>query len=383
MPDLNASIYAVAAMAGCMWRESTLNPRVWESGIVANWDTVHYYDSQGRGVGGFGLGQWTNTQEAGGVIAYRLRDFYDWTIDNGLNIEDGNTQLQYILHENVWFNVSHVGSNAQTLTDFLTTTSTDLDGLTEDFLANWEGVPGDALSERIQHAHDILDYIRAHQNDDPDTIAWQSSSNYIIPESETLNNSLCFYFYFQGFDPGGGFPGSVTEFVQWCIAKCNEANIGYSQQYREEQTVNGITYYDCSSFVWYGLKHCGFDVDATGHPTYAFDTNAMPTDLPKIGFREINPEDGVRPGDIAVSPTHTEVVYEAGTQEGYARFMGAHSPGLPLDDQVSINSYETSFDYFQSYWRFSSSGPRPGAKGARRRLWLFMRNHRINRRLIK
>ena len=198
----NASIYAISAMAGCMWRESTLNPRVWESGIPVPWDTVHYYDSQGRGIGGFGLGQWTNTQEYSG-IAYRLLDFYNWTIANNLDIYNGNTQLQYIVHENVWFNVSHVGSNAQSLTEFLETTSTNLDGLTEDFLANWEGVPGDALAERIQHAHEIFAYIRQNIGVDPESLEWQSSSNYIIPVSETLNNALCYYFYFQGFDPGG------------------------------------------------------------------------------------------------------------------------------------------------------------------------------------
>ena len=204
------SIYVIAAMTGCMWQESSLNPRVWESGIVVPWDTVHYWDSQGRGVGGFGLGQWTNTQESGG-IAWRLLDYYNWAIGKGYDPYDGNAQLEYIGIENngrgVWFNISHVGSNAQTYEQFLATDSTNLDGLVEDFLRNWEGgVPGTdiyKLEVRIQHAHDIFAYIRQHENDDPSTIAWQSSSNYIIPVSETLNNSLCFWFYFQGYDPGG------------------------------------------------------------------------------------------------------------------------------------------------------------------------------------
>lgn len=199
----NASIYAIAAMAGCQRWESSLNPKVWESGIVATWDTVHYYNDQGWGVGGFGLGQWTNTRESGGRIAWRLRDFYDWTVAQGKDIYNGNTQLDYIVYENVWFNVSHVGSNAQTLTQFLETTSTNLDGLVEDFLANWEGVPGDQLATRIQYAHEIFDYIRQHENDDPATIAWQASNNYVLPLSETMNNALCYYFYFQGYDPGG------------------------------------------------------------------------------------------------------------------------------------------------------------------------------------
>lgn len=39
----------------------------------------------------------------------------------------------------------------------------------------------------------------------------------------------------------------------WAIETCVKPNVGYSQQYRNQRTVNGITYYDCSSFVWYAL----------------------------------------------------------------------------------------------------------------------------------
>ena len=202
--SINASIYAVAAMCGCMWRESSLNPNIWESGIPATWGTIHYYNAQGDGVGGYGLGQWTNTREQYG-IAWRLRDFHDWCVANNLDITDGYTQLQYILYEDVWFNTSHVGSNAQNLTEFLETTSTDLDGLVVDFLANWEGVPGDALAERQQHARDVLAYLREeipHYDPDTDVILWQGDSDWIIPVADTLHNTLCYYFYFNGYDPG-------------------------------------------------------------------------------------------------------------------------------------------------------------------------------------
>lgn len=199
----SASIYVVSAITGCQRWESSLNPNIWESNIVCTWDTVHGTNEQGYPYGGYGLGQWTNTVEQGGVVAWRLRDMYDWCVANDKDITNGNTQLEYLVHENVWYNVSHVGSNAQTLTEFLETDSTNLDGLVEDFLANWEGVPGDQLATRIQYAHEIFDYIRAHENDDPDTINWQSSSTWILPLSETLNNALCYYFYFQGYDPGG------------------------------------------------------------------------------------------------------------------------------------------------------------------------------------
>lgn len=190
------------------------------------------------------------------------------------------------------------------------------------FLANVEGVPGDNLAWRQQKAREWYNTFYG-RTPDPD-----------VPISPDM-------------------AGNIQGFVNWCIEKCNEPNIGYSQQYREEQTVGGITYYDCSSFVWYGLKHNDFDIDATGHPTYAFDTLAMPTDLPKMGFIQVDRNGELLPGDIGVNQTHTEVVYEGGT--GQAKFMGAHSANYPLDQQVSINNYITQGTFYDSIWRFTGS----------------------------
>lgn len=221
------SIYAISAMCGCMWWESVgLNPTVWESNIPANWDTLHYYNQQGYGVGGFGLGQWTNT---GSGDAMRLERMHNWMVANNKDIYNGNDQISYLLveryngrDEGVWFNSWHTGSNAQTLHEFLETTSTDIDGLTADFLANWEGVPNDHLTERRQYARQILDYIRAHINDDPSTISWQVSSSWQLPVSETLNNALCIYFFLQGYDPGPGpgpTPGTRKKMPLWMYLK--------------------------------------------------------------------------------------------------------------------------------------------------------------------
>ena len=32
----------------------------------------------------------------------------------------------------------------------------------------------------------------------------------------------------------------------WAINTCDAPNVGYSQTYRNQQQVNGVTYYDCS-----------------------------------------------------------------------------------------------------------------------------------------
>ena len=51
---------------------------------------------------------------------------------------------------------------------------------------------------------------------------------------------------------------NINVAYQWAVNACNAPNIGYSQQYRRGQTVNGITYYDCSSFISKALTEAGF-----------------------------------------------------------------------------------------------------------------------------
>ena len=365
------SAYPIAAAAGCFKRESGVNPGIWESMIVPSDGFSHVY--AGDNIGGYGFGQFTNTYEpTTGQVAWRLRDYYDWCVSNNYSPDDGNAQLDYIINvERVWFtgNPSRLGFQSQA--DFWNTDSTDLDNLVYDWLSQWEGVPGNALAERQTWARNFYNYIYDHQNDDPNDYSWVSG-NFATTEAQMYNNVMCMYFYLQGYTPSPGQPGDLQGFVNWCIQKCNEANIGYSQTYREEQTVNGITYYDCSSFIWYGLKHNDFDIDATGHPTYAFNTTAMPTDLPLMGFIEVDRTGELLPGDIGVTTTHAEVVYEGGT--GSAVFMGAHNDQLPLADQVSINNYTTQGTDFDSIWRFRGGSPSP-TPGKKRKmpLWMMLR----------
>lgn len=205
-----ASIYAISALCGCFRWESSMNPNIWESDDPQTWDTMWHRNEHGDGVGGYGLGQWTNT---GAGEAMRLQRMYNWCVANGKDITNGNSQLNYMCVETyngvdggLWYNSYHQGSNAQTLAEFLQTDSTNLDGLVADFLANWEGVPNDHLSERQAYARQNLQYIRDHINDDPSTLQWQTTGTWIIPEAMQLNNVLCTYFYMQGYDPGPG-PG--------------------------------------------------------------------------------------------------------------------------------------------------------------------------------
>ena len=148
---------------------------------------------------------------------------------------------------------------------------------------------------------------------------------------------------------------------QWAIQTCNAANIGYSQDYRNQETVGGITYYDCSSFIWYALKAGGFDVESAfrGATGETYSGNAIWTAeerrwLELLGFVEVPTSGEWLPGDIGWKKGHTEMVYSAGV--GEAVCMGAHSSHLPLADQVSISSSPRSD--FTHIYRYQG-GARP------------------------
>ena len=133
----------------------------------------------------------------------------------------------------------------------------------------------------------------------------------------------------------------INAAYRWCIDQCNNPNVGYWMDHRYQETIDGITYYDCSSFMWYSL------VDGGGFvlPSPAFTTSGMLRVLTDAGFNIITgPGAGTicYPGDIlwhnhGEANGHTEMVFAGGT--GTARTMGAHGRnGIPLQNQVSINA---------------------------------------------
>ena len=158
----------------------------------------------------------------------------------------------------------------------------------------------------------------------------------------------------------GGIGGLMLQAWQWIVDRCNAPDVGYDQNYRNEQTINGITYYDCSSLIFYGLGHAGFEINLTAWP---FTTKTMPDILKSLGFEEIIlPSDysdfKFQKGDIlwihdesSGGHQHTEMMYDD------THSMGAHSKRLPLPDQVSINTYtvwESTIHYWRVYrWPFS------------------------------
>lgn len=153
---------------------------------------------------------------------------------------------------------------------------------------------------------------------------------------------------------------SIQTAYEWAIEKCNAPNIGYSQANRMEKTVNGITYYDCSSFIWFALMAGGFDVvKANGGSTWAFTTGTMAKALKLLGFVKHATTQPWLPGDILIRTGHTEMAFDSN------RTMGAHSSKVPLDQQVSINSNPSTASSWFELWRYESGASTQWIKGNR------------------
>lgn len=146
---------------------------------------------------------------------------------------------------------------------------------------------------------------------------------------------------------------SINGAYTWAVNCCNLPNVGYSQAYRNQQTVNGITYYDCSSFINYALLAGGWSTPGYAPNSNAFTTYDMEGVLQQLGFTRVT-DSIIKPGDIGVSDTHTEMCYKGGT--GKAVFMGAHGRnGIALVNQVSIGSSSGDPNYertFPRIWRY-------------------------------
>lgn len=125
----------------------------------------------------------------------------------------------------------------------------------------------------------------------------------------------------------------INKAYSWAVSTCNSPNVGYDQGYRLQKTIGGITYYDCSSFIYYALQSGGFE--NIGPP--AFYTATMIPILLSAGFTEIDITGEWKPGDIVWRSGHCEMVYEGGMGKG--RTMGAHSP----KEGVSIRSFWATY----------------------------------------
>lgn len=148
---------------------------------------------------------------------------------------------------------------------------------------------------------------------------------------------------------------SITQAWQWAVNTCNASNTGYSQAYRNGQTVSGITYYDCSSFINFAINAGGFTTPSYAPSNNAFTTGTMGAELLRLGFETVT-DGSLKVGDIGVSHNssmqHTEMVYAVSGST--AQWMGAHTSEYALDDQVSITSYWTGL-WFDTLYRYNGT----------------------------
>ena len=152
---------------------------------------------------------------------------------------------------------------------------------------------------------------------------------------------------------------SIQQAYNWAVETCAAENVGYSQQYRNQQTVNGITYYDCSSFIWYALLAGGFDVKAAnGGSSNPFWTGTEAACLRVLGFTLYDPSVEWKPGDVLIRTGHTEMAFDA------TRSMGAHTAKVTLDEQVSINANDSRGNWLQ-LWRWDNGAVNDWISGNR------------------
>ena len=194
---LGVSDYVVAAMCGCWKRESGVNPGIWESLVPCAWDYQYEYN----GKGGYGLGQWTNV----GTPHGRCYNLHKYVTSNGYTDGQGEGQLAFLVDEGYWSGSSQTKGDYSSLSEFLKSTSTNLNDLVWDFLANWEGVPGNAYSERLEAAKYFLSYIQEHKNDDKSSYSWYSENQYVgFKSSQQMGNVMLIYWWFDGYSGGDG-----------------------------------------------------------------------------------------------------------------------------------------------------------------------------------
>ena len=143
---------------------------------------------------------------------------------------------------------------------------------------------------------------------------------------------------------------NLNQSYQWAIDTCNNPKVGYSQAWRRGKKVNGITYYDCSSFISKALTVGGFFKQ---NPWFTTDT--MRGELKKKGFKKVDIKGQWKKGDILWRQGHTEMVYKG--ENGKGTSMGAHNSHVPLKDQVSIANYTCNASDYTELWRYGDGVP--------------------------
>ena len=182
------NLYVIAAICGNFWRESNVNPGIWENLTV--------------GAPGYGLGQWTDVPPN----LTRRTQLFNWLTANGYAQDSGQGQLEYLVYEDYWIPNNTYGQSAYpTLGDFFASTSTSINDLVYEYMWHWEGINDSQVSIRIQAANDFL---TAFLNDTGVRQPWIAGNRY-LSMSEATSNAMLVMDYFLGGSPPP--PGPVVD----------------------------------------------------------------------------------------------------------------------------------------------------------------------------
>lgn len=136
---------------------------------------------------GIGLGQWTGA---------RSKALYDYAQNEGKSIYSFDTQIKFMLREDK-------------LSDIVKRVATSLDSVentTQDFLDNWEGVPGNKLAQRIAYAKNYVSYIQEVLTD-PDNGG--DGIDDVVDTTPSKNNGESIHRVL--------IPGDIDRFQRWFI----------------------------------------------------------------------------------------------------------------------------------------------------------------------
>lgn len=176
---ITTNLYAIAAICGNFWQESTVNPGIWENLTV--------------GAPGFGLGQWTDNPP----IVERRTALFNYLDSHGYARDSGDGQLEFLVYENIWIPTSFQQSAYQNLTEFFNSTSTSIADLTLEWMYHWEGINDNSYNNRLTFALNVYDFLTSGETYRE---RWFSENEY-LSENEARWNSLRIMDFFLGNEP--------------------------------------------------------------------------------------------------------------------------------------------------------------------------------------
>lgn len=220
MPNvIRLSMYQVAAMLGCIWWESKVNP-----GEYHNNQTDPSSTYQDLGVG---LGMWTDLPADTKTTLWIADEFFKWMANHNYDWWDGTGQLQCIIADelnirgtvnnrlqgSMWTQIpttsdlyplyGYLNTKYPTWSDWLNDTqNNNVEELTLAYFIMWE-TPGSLYvfnyrnnwGRRRQTAYDLFNYLTQHGNDTI-TDGWYYDIGYVfIPDQKAYDNCVLAWQY--------------------------------------------------------------------------------------------------------------------------------------------------------------------------------------------